>query len=353
MTRPKVYFGSIQHGNPARFASFAAKVDKVVELLDLSTIEKGDKVAVKMHLGFHDGYQTIPVFFVRRIVKAIKAAGGWPFITDNPTAVYNAVERGYTQETCGCPIIPIAGVKDGYTVERRVNYRNVETMDMAGVLNDADVLVNLSHVKGHNTCGAGMAIKNIALGGYSGPTRWNKIHNVEGSIPYWDADKCSPEHAKKLVLACPYKNMKYDEEKHQLTLPFGMCRNCEECLEADKDVNCLSWSQANFTAFQELMGLAAKEVLATFNEKKLFFISFLLQITPLCDCWGTGFPPVINDIGVLGSRDIVAIEMAALDLIKKEGLIEKNIPPYFKHANLDPNVDLHPFQRLNGKYKSP
>jgi len=353
LTAAKVYFGSIQHGVATRFASFAAKVDKVVDQLDMSTIEKGDKVAVKMHLGFLDGYQTVPVFFVRRIVKAVKGFSKNVFITDNPTAVYNAADRGYTQETCGCPIIPVAGIKDGYTVERRVDYRNVETLDMAGVLNDADVLIDLSHIKGHNSCGFGGAIKNIALGGFSAPTRWNKIHGVEQSIPYWDPEKCSPEHAKKLELACPYKHLKYDAENHKLTRMFSMCRNCEECLEADKDVGCLELKQGNFSAFQELMAIAAKQVLDTFDESKRFFISFLLQITALCDCWGVGFPPLVNDIGVLASRDIVAVEMAALDLIKDEGLIEKNVPRYYRHANLDPKADLHPFQRLNGKYKNP
>ncbi|MHA2293968.1 MAG: DUF362 domain-containing protein, partial [Candidatus Hodarchaeales archaeon] len=158
----EVYFGSVQHGVAKKFASFAAKVDKVVSLLDLSTIDKNDKVALKMHLGFSDVYQTIPVFFIRRIVKAIKEAGGWPFITDNPTAVYNAVDRGYTQETCGCPIIPISGVKDGYTYKKEVNYRNVEEIYMAGVLQDSDVLFDVSHIKGHNSCGFGGAIKNLA-----------------------------------------------------------------------------------------------------------------------------------------------------------------------------------------------
>ncbi|MFX1404054.1 MAG: 4Fe-4S ferredoxin, partial [Promethearchaeota archaeon] len=103
MTKSKVYFGSIQQGQAHGFASLGAKLDTLLEHLDFSSIEKNDKVAVKMHLGFHDGYQTVPVFFVRRIVNAVKAAGGWPFVTDNPTAVYNAAERGYTQETCGCP----------------------------------------------------------------------------------------------------------------------------------------------------------------------------------------------------------------------------------------------------------
>ncbi len=58
-------------------------------------------------------------------------------------------------------------------------------------------------------------------------------------------------------------------------------------------------------------------------------------------------------IGILASRDIVAIDQATLDLIAKKGLIESEIPPYFKHVNLDPKVDLHPFQRLWGPYKDP
>jgi len=66
-----------------------------------------------------------------------------------------------------------------------------------------------------------------------------------------------------------------------------------------------------------------------------------------------GQPSVVNDIGVLGSKDIVAIETATLDLIKKEGLIEKAIPPFLKHVNLNADEDLHPFTRLHGPYKDP
>ncbi|MHA1223848.1 MAG: DUF362 domain-containing protein, partial [Candidatus Heimdallarchaeaceae archaeon] len=164
--KAKVYFGSIQHGRNSAFASFTVKVDKIVKmLLDETPIEKKDKVAIKMHLGFNDGYQTIPVFFVRRIVEAVKNRGGYPFVTDNPTSVYNAVYRGYTQETCGCPIVPIAGIKDGYTTPVEINFKGIDTLDLAGALKDADVLIDLSHAKGHGACGYGGAIKNLALGG--------------------------------------------------------------------------------------------------------------------------------------------------------------------------------------------
>jgi len=353
--KAKVYYGSIQQGQEAKFSALSAKVDKIITLLDFSTIQKRDKVAIKMHLGFDEGYQTVPVFFVRRIVKAVKQIGGWPFITDNPTAVYNAVDRGYTEETCGCPIIPAAGVKDGYTHRVDINYKNVETLDMSGVLHDAEVLIDLTHAKGHACSGYGGAVKNIALGGYSAPSRWNKIHGVEQSVVYWDSKKCTPKHAKKLVDACPYYALKYDDKKHHLKLLLYACRNqnCLKCLEADKEVGSLQIKPEFFAAFQELMAISAKKVLETFDKSKQFFLNFILQITPHCDCMGMIQPSVVPDIGVVGSRDIVAIETATLDLIWKAGLIEQAIPPYFKHVNLDPNSKLHPFQRLWGPMKNP
>ncbi len=346
----EVYYGSVIPGNTAEWAAFAAKVDEVIKRLDFSTIEKKDKVAIKMHLGFRDGYQTVPVFFVRRVVKAVKAAGGYPFITDNPTAVYNAADRGYTQETCGCPLIPIAGVKDRYTYKFNANFHSVKTLEMGGVLHDADVLIDLSHVKGHNTCGFGGAIKNIALGGYHGPSRWNKIHGVERSLPYWDADRCTPEHAKKLVDVCKDGYIKYDEKKHELTVDFGMCHQCMDCLEADKGVGCLQIKQENFSLFQELMAIGANEILKQYEKDKIFFLNFALDITPYCDCWGFGQPKIVNDVGILGSRDIVAVETASLDLIGKQKLIESMVPPFIR---LHKRKDLHPFQRLHGPLKSP
>ncbi|KKK43141.1 MAG: hypothetical protein Lokiarch_29490 [Candidatus Lokiarchaeum sp. GC14_75] len=353
-TKSKVYFGSVQHGSPSRFASFAAKVDKITEMLiEQTKINKRNKVAIKMHLGFNDGYQTVPVFFVRRIVEKIKKIGAFPFITDNPTAVYNAVNRGYTQETCGCPLIPIAGVKDGYITPVEINFKGVDSLDLGGVLKDADALIDLSHAKGHGACGYGGAIKNLALGGYSGGTRWMKIHGISQFDKYWDKEKGTPEHAKRLVEACPYKALRYDAANNNLIRNYHDCHQCFTCLEIDSEIGAVKVPRESYTAFQEMLAIASSKVLETFNPEKVFYLNFALQITTYCDCMGTGQPPVINDIGVLGSKDIVSIEYATLDLIKKEGLIEKNIPPFLKHVNLDKDKDLHPFSRLHGPYKDP
>ncbi|MFW9821968.1 MAG: DUF362 domain-containing protein [Candidatus Thorarchaeota archaeon] len=352
--KSQVYFGSIQQGSLLPYGSFTAKVDKIIEILiDQTPINTKDKVAIKMHLGFNVGYQTVPVFFVRRIVEAVKKAGAYPFITDNPTAVYNAVNRGYTQETCGCPIIPIAGVKDGYITPVEVNFRGIDTLDLGGVLKDADVLIDLTHVKGHGACGYGGAIKNLALGGYSGPSRWMKIHGAAQIDKYWDKEKGTAELAKKLIEACPYRALRYDEANNNLIRNYHDCHQCLTCLELDLDIGAVKLPRESYSAFQEMMAISTDKVLETFNPEKVIYLNFALQITTFCDCTGVAQPPIINDIGLLGSKDIIAIETATLDLIKKEGIIEKNIPPFLKHVNLDPEEDVHPFTRLHGPYKDP
>ncbi|MBN2228410.1 MAG: DUF362 domain-containing protein [Candidatus Thorarchaeota archaeon] len=356
----EVYYGSTIPGTTARFANMSEKLDRIIEYLDFSSIKKGEKVAVKMHLGFSDGYQTVPVFFVRRVVDAIKKHGAYPFITDNPTAVYNAVYRGYTQETCGCPIIPIAGIKDGYVTTKSTDIEGVTSLDAAGVLLDADALVNLTHSKGHGSCGYGGAFKNIALGGYSGPTRWVTIHGIVYRDKYFDQTKMTKEHLQKLRDSCPRKAPMWNDRKNMAELQFYECDQChggtQFCVEADGGLTNWTIHHENFDAFQELMAAAAKIILDSFDKSKVFHLNFLLDITPFCDCMGTAMPIVIDDIGILGSKDIVAIDKASLDLIAIQGINEnaiRKIPESYMRVNSDLKANLHPLQIIHGPLKDP
>ena len=348
-----VYYGSMIHGQAAQFASLGMKFNEMIKRLDFGTISKGDKVALKMHLGFQEDFQTVPVFFIRKIVKAVKEAGGYPFVTDNPTAIYNAVERGYTSETCGCPLIPIAGVKDGYAYQSVLDYGGVGEMGFAGVLHDSDVLINVSHAKGHGTSAYGGAIKNIALGGMVARSRWHKMHGVEDHIPWWDAEKCTSEHAEKLVASCPNKALSYDGKNHKMSIDRCTCTNsnCMKCIEADEGIGSIKIAKENFQTFNRLMAHTSAEILSHFEKDKQFYFNFLLDITPQCNCLGMIQPQIIPDLGVTASRDLVAVEEATLDLIAKARLLEEMIPPYIGGVKLDPK--LHPFQRIWGGFKNP
>jgi uncharacterized Fe-S center protein len=66
--------------------------------------------------------------------------------------------------------------------------------------------------------------------------------------------------------------------------------------------------------FQVYLAHAAAGVLSRFHYK-VAFINFIQDVTPLCDCVTPSGLPVVPDIGILASTDVVAIEKASLDLI--------------------------------------
>ena len=74
-------------------------------------------------------------------------------------------------------------------------------------------------------------------------------------------------------------------------------------------------SQEDFTAS---MGDAASSVVEYFRAKGgIAFISVIANISLACDCAGARAPePKIHDIGIVASTDPVAIDRAALDIIK-------------------------------------
>ena len=57
-----------------------------------------------------------------------------------------------------------------------------------------------------------------------------------------------------------------------------------------------------------------KGVTSTFEEKA-GFVNFGFDITPHCDCPGESKLPVVPDIGILASLDVVACDKAGYDLI--------------------------------------
>jgi len=56
-------------------------------------------------------------------------------------------------------------------------------------------------------------------------------------------------------------------------------------------------------------------VCSTFSPDKLFLFNFGINIKEVCDCVEAGLSSVVPDIGVLASRDGVALDKATDDLI--------------------------------------
>jgi uncharacterized Fe-S center protein len=70
---------------------------------------------------------------------------------------------------------------------------------------------------------------------------------------------------------------------------------------------------------------------------KTCYFNFLINITKDCDCFGIVQKPLVDDIGILASKDPVALDKASLDLIlDKTGndLVQMSYP------GLDPLIQL-------------
>lgn len=336
----KVYFGSVEFkelGNVNE--TLPVKMQKILKEINVAGMVKDKSVAIKMHLGKNFGYSTIHPLFVKLLVDEIKKGNPTQvFITDLNFDVSEAKNRGYTEEVVGVPIYPVAGIFDKYFYNHDVNYKKLKGVEIAGLIHDADVLINFSHVKGHGCCAYGGACKNIAMGCVTSNTR-GQIHSLEGGIE-WIEDKCI--HCNKCLSECRYDANSFDKDG-KFKINYHNCTFCQHCVKMCSE-GALKLTEDNFDNFQQGMALTTKEVLDTFDKENVLHINMLTDITYLCDCWGQTTPSLVPDIGITASKDMVAIEKACLDMIKTENLLPNSLPAGYELS--DGN---HLFEKVHGR----
>ncbi len=344
-----VYFGSARQARLEASETLPAKLDLILERLNLRGRVKGETVAIKVHLGHTLGYSVIHPVFLRRVVQVVKEGGGRPFVTDLAGDALSAAERGYSSETLDCPVYPAGGPDEKYVYPHAHPFKNIQTWYLAGMIQDASFLVNFAHVKGHPACGYGAALKNLALGCMSDVTR-SAIHDTFHYDPYWFPEKC-PDAAtrQQIIAACPHQAVTQDRECPQnLHLHLDRCNACGRCLLVAPPGS-LKIDALNFHAFQEAVAISAGLVLSTFEAGKAIHLGLATHMTPVCDCFGFTGLPILPDAGIFGSDDSVALDQAVLDVTAQSRLLEENVPLSMEvHTRQG-----HPFAWLHGPLKDP
>ena len=324
-------------------------VEKLGELIlrvDLAEIIKPkDLVAIKTHFGEVGGTAFVPVIYLRRLAEAVKEAGGKPFVTDAGTLyvggranaydhLLTAASHGFTQETLGAPIIIADGLKGHDFVEVEVDGRHLQRVKIASAAAHADALIAVSHLTGHELTAFGGAIKNIGMGLGS---RGGKQQMHSDIKPEVNAGKCTA--CAECIRWCPAGAIslvgkgkaKVAEIDHAKCIGCGECTiMCFEGAIAMRLISDLDVAQRKIVEY-------AVGVLKG-KEKKSAFFTFLIRITPSCDCWDFSDASMVEDIGILASRDLVAIEQASVDLVNEAAgrdLFDAKFPAANWPAQLD------------------
>lgn len=331
-----VLFSSVKFDKYDSSVTLPSKFERLIENMNLENVVKGKWTAIKMHLGRGIGYSTIHPLFIKILADKLKGYGAKVYITDQETS--GARNRGYTEEFLGVPIIPVCGTMGKYFYEKSVGYKTFKNVDVGGNIFDAEVMIDLSHVKGHGACGYGGACKNIAMGCVTDRTR-RQIHGLEGGIA-WNADLCT--HCELCINSCNHNANEFDENS-EYKVNFHHCTFCHHCVKICP-TGAVTKTSDQYEDFQTGMAVCTEAVLKTFEPGNVFYINFLTNITALCDCWGLTTPSLVPDIGIMASKDIVSIERACIDAIKIENLILDGVL-----QGQEIGTEGHLFQRIHGK----
>lgn len=336
----KVYFTDF------RTYSKIALTDKFEKLIDeagLGTIDFKDKfVAIKMHFGEMGNLAFLRHQYAKRLAQYIAQRGGRVFLTDCNTLytgsrtnaidhLQTAVDNGFNQASIpGVPVIIADGLKGTDEVDVPVEGAlYCPTAKIGRAVVDADIIISLTHFKGHESACFGGALKNLGMGCGS---RAGKKDMHTSMKPLYDSDKCIG--CKKCATVCAHNVQRYENGK--LVFDEGKCAGCGRCIEvcpthaltvhSDDDVLTLNRKVAEYTK-------------AVICGKPSFHISLVCDVSPFCDCYGCNDVPIVPDIGMFASFDPVALDHACVDAVNSvkhndNCHITDNGPDKFEHDNL-------------------
>lgn len=275
-----------------------AKFDKIIE----------GKVAIKPHMGEPGDVHYLRPAYISKLVDIVKACGGDPVVletsglgwlpgrTSAEKYLEAARKNGFSEETIGAPIV-IADGDDG-----------LEGIEENGVFvakgfADVDSMILLSHLTGHIQAGFGGAIKNLGVGCV---TKTGKFMVHYHGFPWIDKSIC--DSCGACVENCPEDAIK------EFEVIRSKCLRCNVCLDIC-ELGAVKAEGKTPVELSEQIARNASVIIGIFQRRRMGYINLLVDVIPHCDCHPHSDRPFIPDIGILASRDPVAIDKASVDLV--------------------------------------
>lgn len=318
MQASKVYWCDLRtHGRVSRLE----KLERLLRAAGLADMDLENKfVAIKMHLGEPGNLAFLRPAYAGVVAGVVREAGGRPFLTDCNTLYVggrkNAVDHldtasknGFNPLTCGCQVIIADGLKGTDDVEVVVPGGEYVTRAKIGrAIMDADVVVSLTHFKGHDQTGFGGAIKNIGMGCGS---RAGKMEQHAAGRPHVDPKRCIGCMACASI--CAHGAISHRDERPRLAvIDQDACVGCGHCMGVCNQDAII----ANDAAASEILGRRMAEYAAAVCAgRPAFHVSLVIDVVPNCDCWDLNDSAMVPDVGFFASFDPVALDQACVDAV--------------------------------------
>jgi len=304
------------------------------------TIGKHDLSAVKLHIGERGLNTYMSPVWIETIVRKIKAEGAKPYLSDTNVLyksdrsnavdhLHLAKDHGFTIENTGAPMIIADGITGNNEEEIEINAPLNESVALATDYLTTDSIIVASHVTGHLATGFGSTIKNIGMGMSS---RKGKLVQHSQSKPEINKAQCTT--CGKCVEWCPEDAITlYDDYAE---IDEAKCIGCGECVAVCRfNAVDFKWD----SSAEILQKQIAEHALGIVKQKEdsIGYITFMVNMTEDCDCYGEEAEKIIEDVGVVAGKDPVALDKAVLDLTEErsnESISEAAYP------NIDSNVIL-------------
>lgn len=289
---------------------FSKDIEKILENVDFSPPAGGlgKKVAIKVHFGEKGCNTYISPKIVKKVYEKIKSLGKEVALvecnvlykgsrTNSSDHLKTAQEHGFD--------MPI-DILDG---EQGRDFVEINGCKIGKGIEKYDSLLVLSHFKGHMMAGFGGALKNLGMGLGSRAGKLDMHSTVRPSVTQEKCIGCGVciENCNAEAIFLEVGKAKIDEEKYE---------GCAMCISVcESRAVSVPWSGGTPERLQKKIAEYSSAILSRFPET--IFINVLEKITPGCDCMGTAQKPMMEDVGILFSDDIVAIDRASLDLANK------------------------------------
>lgn len=320
--------------------SLVAKMLTVFESAELDKmIKPNDVVAIKIHCGEWNNTAYLRPVYARALADRIKELGGRPFVCDTTTSTYSPIgsrsseldllltaeRNGYSSATLGCPFICADGYigTSDYRVDLPEGYLLKEAY-VAQAIAAADVVIALTHFKGHGMGVIGGALKNLGIGAQS---KRGKLNVHMGGHPNYGLGSAAIFHPEAfkgksetpdwelLEGCCPFDlwNINKDDE---IEWDRENCATCLGCFAVMGSRGILEIPPVNFDAVDVAIADACLAVEKIVGRDKVGYINMAIDVSPKCDCVNHADVPIVPHLGVFASKDAVAIDMACVDKAK-------------------------------------